>query len=204
MADSDRRAKDLIIKADKKLTYGRGFLASMFGSGSKKDEALEMYQKAANMFKMSKNWEEAGKTFVKVANLQQKVGNSLEAATNFMHASNSYKKTNYQETISCLLKAIDIQTDMGRFIMAAKNHQTIGEIYETEFADLGNSMKHFEQAADYFQGEESNASARNCLLKVGDQAAIMKNYDKAIGIFEKVSRLSFCHFDLLKCINIAV
>ncbi|KAK2706403.1 hypothetical protein QYM36_016447 [Artemia franciscana] len=43
------------------------------------------------------------------------------------------------------------------------------------------------KAADYFQGEESNASARNCLLKVGDQAAVMKNYDKAIGIFEKVA-----------------
>lgn len=36
------------------------------------------------------------------------------------------------ESVNCLLKAIEIYTDMGKFVMAAKHHQAIGEIYETE------------------------------------------------------------------------
>ena len=41
---------------------------------------------------------------------------------------------------------------MGRFTIAAKHHQTIAEIYETELADLDRAIQHYEQAADYFKG----------------------------------------------------
>lgn len=34
------------------------------------------------------------------------------------------------------MKAIEIYTDMGRFTMAAKHHQTIAEMYENEANDL--------------------------------------------------------------------
>lgn len=54
--------------------------------------------------------------------------------------------------MSCLLKAIEIYTDMGRFSIAAKHHQTIAEIYESELADLDRAVQHYEQAADYFKG----------------------------------------------------
>ena len=56
------------------------------------------------------------------------------------------------EAVSCLLKAIEIYTDMGRFSIAAKHHQTIAEIYESEVADLDRAVQHYEQAADYFKG----------------------------------------------------
>lgn len=38
--------------------------------------------------------------------------------------------------VECLLKSIDIYTDMGRFSMAAKHHQSIAEMYEGEANDL--------------------------------------------------------------------
>lgn len=38
--------------------------------------------------------------------------------------------------MSCLLKAIEIYTDMGRFTMAAKHHQSIAEMYEADANDL--------------------------------------------------------------------
>lgn len=48
------------------------------------------------------------------------------------------------EAVSCLLKAIDIYTDMGRFTMAAKHHQSIAEMYENEANDLVSIIyKHF-------------------------------------------------------------
>jgi alpha-soluble NSF attachment protein len=55
---------------------------------------------------------------------------------------------------------------MGRFAIAAKHHQTIAEIYEGEGADLDKAMQHYERAADFFKGEESNSSANKCMLKV--------------------------------------
>ncbi len=56
------------------------------------------------------------------------------------------------EAVNCLIKAIEIYTDMGRFSIAAKHHQTIAEIYEAELADLDRAVQHYEQAADYFKG----------------------------------------------------
>lgn len=100
------------------------------------DEAVECYQRAANMFKMAKNWSEAGKAFCEAANLHSKSGSRHDAATNYVDASNCFKKTDVQEAVDCLLKAIEIYTDMGRFSMAAKHHQTIAEMYEGEGNDL--------------------------------------------------------------------
>lgn len=106
------------------------------------------------------------------------------------------------EAISCLLKAIEIYTDMGRFTMAAKHHQSIAEIYESEAVDLERAVHHFEQAADYFRGEESNSSANKCLLKVAQYAAQLENYDKAIQIYEQVKIEDIYHTLRYRVINI--
>ena len=45
------------------------------------------------------------------------------------------------------------------------------------------------QAADFFKGEESNSSANKCMLKVAQYAAQLENYDRAIKIYEDVSKL---------------
>lgn len=45
-------------------------------------------------------------------------------------------KVDPNEAVACLLKAIDIYTDMGRFTMAAKHHQSIAEMFENEANDL--------------------------------------------------------------------
>jgi len=60
----------------------------------------------------------------------------------------------FAEAANCLIKAIDIYTDMGRFTVAAKHHQTVAEMYEGDGADLDKAMKHYEQAADYFRVSE--------------------------------------------------
>lgn len=76
---------------------------------------------------------------------------------------------------------------MGRFTMAAKQHQAIAEMYETEFTDYERAVHHYQLAADYFRGEESNASANKCMLKVAQYSAQLENYEKAIEIYEAVS-----------------
>ncbi|XP_064301610.1 beta-soluble NSF attachment protein isoform X1 [Phalacrocorax carbo] len=78
------------------------------------------------------------------------------------------------------------QTRKGRFTIAAKHHITIAEIYEAELVDIEKAIAHYEQAADYYKGEESNSSANKCLLKVAAYAAQLEQYQKAIEIYEQV------------------
>ena len=54
------------------------------------------------------------------------------------------KKSDVEEAVSCLLKAIDIYTDMGRFTMAAKHHQSIAEMYESDPNTLVKWKKNLE------------------------------------------------------------
>jgi alpha-soluble NSF attachment protein len=81
------------------------------------------------------------------------------------------------------------------------------------------AVQHYEQAADYFKGEESTSSANKCLLKVAQYAAQLEDYDKAISIYESVAgscldssllkysakeyffRAALCHLcvDILNC-----
>lgn len=67
--------------------------------------------------------------------------------------------------------------------------QNIAELYETECVDLARAMQHYEQAADYFRGEESTSSANKCMLKLAQYAAQLEHYDKAIQIYEQVSHV---------------
>ncbi|XP_045075953.1 N-ethylmaleimide-sensitive factor attachment protein, alpha b isoform X2 [Coregonus clupeaformis] len=77
-------------------------------------------------------------------------------------------------------------THKGRFTIAAKHHISIAEIFETELVDIDKAIAHYEQAADYYKGEESTSSANKCLLKVATYVAQLEQYQKAIEIYEQV------------------
>ncbi|XP_069765134.1 alpha-soluble NSF attachment protein isoform X2 [Narcine bancroftii] len=154
---------------------------------SKLEEACELYVRAANMFKMAKNWSAAGNSFCESAKLHLRLQSKHDAATNFVDAGNAFKKTDPQEAINCLNRAIEIYTDMGRFTIAAKHHISIAEIYESELVDIDKAIAHYEQAADYYKGEESNSSANKCLLKIATYAAQLEQYPKAIEIYEQLA-----------------
>jgi len=175
-----------MAEAEKKLNT-KGFLGQFFGGQSKVEEAMELIQKAGNNYKMAKMWGDAGHAFTQLAQHHEKAGNRLDAATNYIEAANCYKKTDPNEAVNSMLRGIEIYTDMGKFTMAAKHHQTIAEIYETEIADMEKAIQHYEQASDYFRGEENNSSANKCQLKVAMFAAQMENYEKAIQIYEQVA-----------------
>uniref|UniRef100_A0A669DG72 N-ethylmaleimide-sensitive factor attachment protein, beta b n=1 Tax=Oreochromis niloticus TaxID=8128 RepID=A0A669DG72_ORENI len=211
----EKEAIQLMADADKKVKSSGSFLGGMFGGGHHKvEEACEMYCRAANMFKMAKNWSVcesatlklgssycavcvcnslashsspgAGNAFCKAARLHLQLQNKHDCATSFIDAGNAYKKSDPNEAIKCLNAAIDIYTDMGRFTIAAKHHISIAEIYESELVDIEKAIAHYEQAADYYKGEESNSSANKCLLKVGAYCAQLEQYQKAIEIYEQV------------------
>lgn len=187
MADSEQKGMQLVAEAEKKLKSAQGFIGSLFGGSNKTEEAAELYHRAANMFKMAKKWSAAGSAFCEAAVLHIKLDSKHNAATSYVDAGTCYKKADPQEAVNCILKAIEIYTDMGRFSIAAKHHVTVAEIYETEVVDIERAISNYEQAADYFKGEESNSSANKCLLSVAKHAALLEHYDKAIEIYEQVA-----------------
>ncbi|KAI8482637.1 PREDICTED: alpha-soluble NSF attachment protein-like [Branchiostoma belcheri] len=188
MAAKEEEAQQLMIQAEKKVKSSQGFFGSLFGGGSTKlEDAADMYVRAANMFKVAKKWSAAGNAFCEAAKLQIQLNSKHEAATCFVDAGNCYKKTDPQEAVNCISRAVEIFTDMGRFTIAAKNHISIAEIYETEIVDIDKAISNYEQAADYYKGEESSSSANKCLLKVAQYAAQLEQYPKAIEIYEQVA-----------------
>ncbi|MCI4394521.1 hypothetical protein PGIGA_G00169910 [Pangasianodon gigas] len=182
----EKEAMALIAEADKKMKMSGSFFGTFFGSSSKAEEACDMYTRAANMFKMAKNWRAAGDAFCKAAKVHLKTQSKHNAAVSFIDAGNAYKKADPQEAIKCLSRAIDIYTDMGRFTIAAKHHITVAEIYESDLLDIDKAVAHYEQAGDYYKGEESTSSANKCLLKVAMYAAQFEQYQKAIQIYEQI------------------
>ncbi|NXH96096.1 SNAB protein, partial [Pachycephala philippinensis] len=194
-AGKEREAVQLMAEAEKRVKGSHSFLRGLFGGNTRVEEACEMYTRAANMFKIAKNWSgdihgiaipsfpAAGNAFCQAAKLHMQLQSKHDSATSFVDAGNAYKKADPQEAINCLNAAIDIYTDMGRFTIAAKHHITIAEIYEAELVDIEKAIAHYEQAADYYKGEESN---RQCLLKVAAYAAQLEQYQKAIEIYEQV------------------
>ncbi|NXI68633.1 SNAA protein, partial [Anseranas semipalmata] len=147
---------------------------------SRIEEACDTYARAANMFKMAKNWSAAGNAFCQAARLHLQLQSKHDAATNFVDAGNAFKKADPQEAINCLIRAIEIYTDMGRFTIAAKHHISIAEIYETELVDIEKLPPPPPPRP------VAPSSANKCLLKVATYAAQLEQYQKAVEIYEQV------------------
>lgn len=141
------------------------------------------------MFKMAKKWSNAGEAFSKAADLHLAKQNRHDAASNFVDAATCYKKTDTKTAVSNLERAIEQYLEMGRFSLAAKHHQGIAEALESD-GDLDRAIHHYEQAADYYKGEESNAAANKAMLKVAAHAAQMEDYTKAIKVYEEIAASS--------------
>ena len=76
---------------------------------------------------------------------------------------------------------------MGRFANAAKLEKEIGEMYEND-NQPDKCVQHYQQAANYFQGEDSISGAQQCLLKVAHFNALAEKYEEAIKIYEDVAQ----------------
>jgi alpha-soluble NSF attachment protein len=79
---------------------------------------------------------------------------------------------------------------MGRFTIAAKHHIDIAEIFESDSTDIDKVIEHYQKAADYYQGEESNSSANKCLLKVAQYSAQRELFENAAQIYEQLGTSS--------------
>lgn len=182
MADAENKAREYVVKAEKKLK-SFGFF------GNKYEDAADLLEKAGNQFKLAKNWVEAGNAFLKLAEVQAKLESKHDSATAFVEASKCYMKVNAKDAIKCLNCAVEIYSDMGRLGMAARNLKEIAELLEKQ-GKKEDCMQAYLQAADLFSGEESTAEANKCRLKVAQFSAELEQYGQAVEIYEDVARAS--------------
>jgi len=184
MSGNDDKGDEWIEKGDNRVKK-----FSLFGGGSKYEEAAEMYIKGANLYKISKKWEQAGAAFIKAAESQLKLQSKHEAATNYINAGNCLKKSNVNDAGNCLRIAIELFTDEGRFSIAAKHQKELAEMFEAE-EDYQQAIDNYQTASDYYEGEGQTSSSNACLLKVAQFSAQLEKYDKAIEIYERVAKAS--------------
>uniref|UniRef100_A0A672S282 Beta-soluble NSF attachment protein-like n=1 Tax=Sinocyclocheilus grahami TaxID=75366 RepID=A0A672S282_SINGR len=169
----EKEAIQLMAEADKKVKSSGSFLGGMFGGNHKVEEACEMYARAANMFKMAKNWSAAGNAFCQAARIHMQLQNKHDSATSYIDAGNAFKKADPQGEATDQLPASSQSVDL----FCIKPNSVF---------DCPKAIAHYEQAADYYKGEESNSSANKCLLKVASYSAQLEQYPKAIEIYEQV------------------
>ncbi|NXB45336.1 SNAB protein, partial [Leucopsar rothschildi] len=171
-AGKEREAVQLMAEAEKRVKGSHSFLRGLFGGNTRVEEACEMYTRAANMFKIAKNWSAAGNAFCQAAKLHMQLQSKHDSATSFVDAGNAYKKADPQGEAE----------ELGLFPAEGQScfsTRSLGMMVQEAIA-------HYEQAADYYKGEESNSSANKCLLKVAAYAAQLEQYQKAIEIYEQV------------------
>eukprot|EP00823_Brevimastigomonas_motovehiculus_P002046 TRINITY_DN1320_c0_g1_i1.p1 TRINITY_DN1320_c0_g1~~TRINITY_DN1320_c0_g1_i1.p1 ORF type:complete len:322 (-),score=94.21 TRINITY_DN1320_c0_g1_i1:167-1132(-) len=179
----DSKAKALLREADTKATA-----FSFFGS-SKKEEAVDLYSKAAAQFKIVKQWDEAAKCYLKAAELSKKLKNDLDACNLYADAGRAYKNVSLKDAIANLRISVVMHTDNNRFSMAAKMYKEIADLEEKN-NDLTHAMESYKKAAEFFMLEDAKASSNQCLLKVADHSALKEDYKAAIDLYEKVSTVS--------------
>ncbi|EPZ35874.1 TPR-like protein [Rozella allomycis CSF55] len=184
---SELEAFELIDKADKKVNSTSWF---PFGGKSKQEDAVDLYTRAANILKNNKRWKESADTFSKVADLLVRLGERSEASSRYINAAQCYKKCSPEEAIIAYKNGIDILAEAGRFQSAASHQKEIAEILECDIGDMDRAILAYEAAADWYSGEDANALANSCWIKVAHLAAQHEKYEKAIEKFEYVAHAS--------------
>jgi len=165
-------------QAEKKLS---GF--SLF-TQSRKEEAVELLDKASAQFKITRDWKKAGDAYIRAAEISMQLKNEMEAATFYLNAAKVFKNISSTDSIVAYTKCAMMHSDNNRFSSAAKMYQAIGELEEKE-EHIEAALAAYEKSAECFQADGENANP--ILLKVAHFYAQKADYKKAVELFEKVS-----------------
>ena len=166
MISKEQEAHDLIKKAESKLTTG--FFGSLFSSKSSRlEEALDFYDKAANIYKLCKKWELAGITYEKCGKVEEDLNE--DAAKYYIEASHCYSFVNLEKSVLIKKKALEIYVKQGRYQLAGKLEKDMADKYEEE-KQYKEAAASFKKAADYFSMESMNSKSyqQTCNLKYAD------------------------------------
>jgi alpha-soluble NSF attachment protein len=131
----------------------------------------------------------AAKAYKEAAGCYQKAKSESEVAQCFIEASRCFIKAGDSKTATALLEteALPRMVDAGRLSQAAKLHQEVAEMFETE-GSFAEAMDNFQKAADLFSAENAGSTASKCLARVAHLAAQLDppDFEKASEVFAAV------------------
>lgn len=165
----------------------------------KYDEALELYQQAANLFKMQKEWDRAAEAFDQCALCAQQSGLEGNASFYYSEAGAVLKKVSTQRAVEEYEKAISLFGNSGKFRQAGRLLMQIAELYEAESVQRSHVKSYYKRAVEMFElDERSNSDLTKCNLRVAEIAANLGELQEAIAILEdegeKALRNDALHF----------
>jgi alpha-soluble NSF attachment protein len=169
-------ANQLVQKAKSKLSPG--LLGKIFSSQSSRlEEALDFYEKAANIYKLNKKWYEAGECYENCARILEKLGsdNSAGHYSDAVHCFNFVDKKKADENMNKCLKVYERQ---GRFQQAGKIQKQMAEELESDLK-YEEAISAYKRAGEYFSMENLNSRSyeQGCLLKQADLMCISDHKD---------------------------
>ena len=174
----------LVQQAEKRLK------AISFFNPTKHEDAIDLLDKAAAQYKATKNWLEAAQCFVRCAEICEKSTDIIFDACNYyVNAGKMYRHFELSSSIKMFEIAVQMHQEQHRFSAAAKLYKEIAQCYE-RLSNLREAMKMWKKAADCYEAEDSTTNANLCLQRVAELFVENQEYQKAIQLYEKISKTS--------------
>lgn len=188
----DRREQEGhgFLQAAEKLTEKKaGFLKSMFGGSSSKDEeAADLFVKAGNSFKLARAWKRAGDAFTRAAQTYESSSElAYQASAKYSDAGKAYKNVSPEKAIDAYRSAVRMYTDAARFQQCARITKEIAEMQEAA-KDYPAALESYTQAADFYDGEDAKSNANTMRQKVAMLSATGGDYATAAELYEQIAK----------------
>lgn len=101
---------------------------------------------------------EAGLAFEKAAAIQtQNLNEPDDAANSLNEAFKVYRKSDPEDAVRVLSRAIQHYVMKGSFRRAATQQQYLAEVYEVELGNMKKALEAYEKAAEWFESDNAEA-----------------------------------------------
>lgn len=183
----EQEGLNLLAQAEKKADAKAGFFKSLLGSSSSKEDAAELFVKAANSFKLAKAWKRAGDAFMRAGETYESSSDlTYDAASKYNEAAKAYKNVSSEKALAAYEHAIRLYTDSARFNQCARLSKEVAEMQE-EAKDYPAALESYNAAADFYDGEGAKSSANTMRQKVAMLSATAGEYEKAATLYEQIA-----------------
>lgn len=180
-------ADDLLKRADKLANASGGWFSS---KQSKQEEAVGLYKEAANKLRAEGRMEDAGRVLVQAAELELKTNEKDFAANTYYDASKCFRTVRPDQAVIALGRCSDLLVDRGHFRQAADRQKGMAELYSEDPSHHEEALRAYESAASWYTQEGASATASACNREAARLAVELKQYPRAIQLWEAVAAAS--------------
>lgn len=174
---NDKKIKELLVEADRALGNKSIFITPDY------EHITKIYNKIANLYKLSNDFESAIKYYDKALYYENKRGYTYEVCNILLSIAECNKKlSRYLDAKNNIDRASSLSAENGDFFKAAK--------LQRDFAEYLESIKENKLAIEIYEKsvyyDEESFYSLQCLSKIAEFASQEVDYDKAIGIYNKL------------------